>query len=89
MHAPVKQHQKIAKHCSPTPVPHLDVAVSKQVLHQGPVGTRHAGVVDGEAKGQQVAQLAALHSLSLSLRQQQSNGRAGGNSEWNAVRSQH
>lgn len=47
--------------------PHLDVAVSKQVLNQRPVSTCHAGVVDGKAKGQQVPQLTALDSLSLSL----------------------
>jgi hypothetical protein len=47
---------------------HLDVAVSKEVLHQRPVNAAHASVVDGKAKRQQVAQLRSLRSLSLSLR---------------------
>jgi hypothetical protein len=50
-----------------TTVTHLDVAVCKQVLHQCAVNAAHAGVVDGKAKGQQVAQLRRLGRLSLRL----------------------
>lgn len=45
---------------------HLDVAVREQVLHQRAVRAGHAGVVDGEAVGQQVAQVRVLARLSLS-----------------------
>lgn len=39
---------------------HLDVAIGEQVLHQRTVHAGHAGVVDGEAVGQQVLQLQVL-----------------------------
>lgn len=41
-------------------VAHLNVLVSKQILHQRPVHTRHAGVVDGEAIREKVLQLQVL-----------------------------
>lgn len=56
--------------CTPRHSSHLDVAISKQVLHEGPVSTSHASMVNSEAKGQQVTQLAALHCLCLSLKWQ-------------------
>lgn len=39
---------------------HLDVFVSEQILHQGAVDARHAGVVDGEAVGKEILQLQVL-----------------------------
>lgn len=39
---------------------HLDVLVSKQILHQRPVHSRHPSVVDGKAVRQKVLQLQVL-----------------------------
>lgn len=39
---------------------HLNVLVSKQILHQRPVHSRHPGVVDGEAVREEVLQLQVL-----------------------------
>lgn len=50
-----------------SPPTHLDVAVRKQVLHQLAVHAAHAGVVDAKAPWQQVAQVAVLDRLRLSL----------------------
>lgn len=45
----------------------LDVAVGKEVLYQGAVRTQHAGVVGGEAEGQQILQGRVLAALCLLL----------------------
>lgn len=45
----------------------LDVLVREEVLHQGAVSARHAGVVDGEPKGQQLPQRRVLASFRLLL----------------------
>ena len=45
----------------------LHVPVGKQVLHERAVGARHAGVVDGEPKGQQVLQRVVQAALRLRL----------------------
>lgn len=45
----------------------LDMAVGEEVFHEGAVGARHAGVVDGKAVGQQVAQIRILARLRLCL----------------------
>mmetsp|Transcript_1476 Transcript_1476/g.4618 ORF Transcript_1476/g.4618 Transcript_1476/m.4618 type:complete len:419 (+) Transcript_1476:3107-4363(+) len=42
---------------------HLDVVVGEEVLDQRAVGAAHAGVMAGEAVGQQVAQLGVLGAL--------------------------
>ena len=46
---------------------YLDVPICKQVLDEGPVGPGHASVVDGEAEGQQVAQVRVLAGLCFRL----------------------
>ncbi len=43
------------------------MAVREQVLDERAVGARHAGVVDREAEGQQVAQVVVLARLRLGL----------------------
>jgi hypothetical protein len=46
---------------------YLNVTISKQVLHQGSVHPTHASMMNGKAKGQQVAELAGLGSLCFRL----------------------
>ncbi len=46
---------------------YLDVAICKQVLDKGSVRPGHASMVDGEAEGQQVAQVCVLAGLRLCL----------------------
>lgn len=73
--------QRVQPTCKPCPAPpgpplvpalaataaHLDVPVGKEVLHQGSIGARHAGMVDAKPIGQQLTKVGILHALRLSL----------------------
>lgn len=39
---------------------HLDVSISKQILHQSTINSAHASVMDGKAIGQQILQFEVL-----------------------------
>ena len=49
---------------------YLNMASCKQVLHQGPVGTTHSGMMNGKAMGENGLQIEVIAGLCLSLQVQ-------------------